>query len=183
MQTYIQLPGRPYPLGATWDGTGTNFSVFAKNAQGVNLCLFDDFGNEVYVVELLEREHDIFHTYLEGINPGQKYGYRVNGPYEPENGARFNPNKLLIDPYAKAISGKLIWNEAVFGYSLNAEEEDLTFSEADSAPFMPKSVVIDTAFNWEKDKFLDIPYHETVIYELHVKGFSKLNPLIPEPLR
>ena len=183
MQTYIQLPGRPYPLGATWDGTGTNFSVFAKNAQGVNLCLFDDFGNEVYVVELLEREHDIFHTYLEGINPGQKYGYRVNGPYEPENGARFNPNKLLIDPYAKAISGALIWNEAVFGYSLNAEEEDLTFSEADSAPFMPKSVVINTAFNWEKDKFLDIPYHETVIYELHVKGFSKLNPLIPEPLR
>jgi isoamylase len=183
MQTLYQLPGRPYPLGSTWDGKGTNFALFAAHAQKVELCLYDSQGAEVGRVEIAERDHHVFHCYIPDIGPGQLYGYRVYGAYEPMNGHRFNPNKLLIDPYAKAISGDVIWCSAVFGYDLEGEKADLSFSDTDSAPYMPKSVVVDMAYDWENDKPLQIPYNQSVIYELHVKGFSKLNPLIPESQR
>lgn len=183
MLEFIKLPGSAYPLGATWDGQGTNFSIVAKNAQTVELCLFDEKGNQAFSTALSEREHDTFHIYLKQVCPGQRYGYRVNGAYLPTEGHRFNPNKLLLDPYAKAISGRLNWNDALFGYGLSSTSGDLSFSTSDSAPFMPKSVVIDNTFDWKDDCPLEIPYHKTIIYELHVRGFSQLNTLIPEELR
>jgi len=179
-------PGEPYPLGATWDGNGVNFALYAENATGVELCLFadedDDF--ESIKVKVLDRTHQIWHVYVPDILPGQLYGYRVYGPYDPESGARFNPFKLLVDPYAKAISGMVKWNDAVFGYQLGSDKTDLSFSSVDSAPFAPKSVVIDPGnFDWENDKPPKIPYIQTIIYETHVKGFTKLNPAIPEGIR
>ena len=180
---YSITPGKPFPLGATWTGKGTNFSLFAKNAERVELCLYDIDGNESGRVELVERDHHIFHCFVNEVLPGQLYGYRVYGPYLPGEGKRFNPNKLLIDPYAKAICCGLTWNKAVFGYDITVEEKDLGFSNLDSAPYMPRSVVVDLAYDWQDDTPPDISYHQTVIYELHVKGFSQLNPLIPEELR
>jgi glycogen operon protein len=178
-------PGKPYPLGATWDGQGVNFALFADNATGVELCLFTNETDEVESVKikLEERTHQIWHVYVPELNPGQLYGYRVSGPFEPQNGHRFNPNKLLIDPYAKAIAGVIDWHDALFGYEIGNEELDLSFSNLDSAPFVPKCVVIDPNFEWEDDQHPRTPYHQSVIYEAHVKGFTKLNPEIPEEIR
>jgi len=184
MNTII-YPGSPNPLGATWDGNGVNFALYAENATGVDLCLFDaPTGKaEVERIKIKEVTHQVWHVYLPGLKPGQLYGYRVYGPYEPENGHRFNPNKVLIDPYAKAIAGRVEWNNALFGYEMGNSEEDLSFSDEDSAPFIPKSVVIDDRFSWEGDRQLRIPYYKTVIYETHVKGFTQLHPDIPENIR
>lgn len=181
-QTY---PGSAYPLGATWDGEGVNFALFADNATGVELCLFNSPPDEVETakIKLTERSHQVWHVYLPGIKPGQLYGYRVHGPYDPKNGHRFNPSKLLIDPYAKAIAGTIDWNDSLFGYTIGDPQEDLSYNEVDSAAFIPKSVVVDSAFDWEGDRPLDIPYHQTIIYEAHVKGLTKLNPEIPEEIR
>ncbi|WP_016777857.1 glycogen debranching protein GlgX [Anaerophaga thermohalophila] len=175
-------PGRPYPLGATWDGKGVNFALFSDNAHGVELCLFDKDNNETRI-KVYERTHNHWHIYIPGIKPGQRYGYRIHGPYEPVKGARFNPNKLLIDPYTKALDGTIKWNEALYGYQPGSEDEDLSFNEADSAPFVPKSLVVDDSFDWNGDRRLDIPQHETIIYEMHVKGFTKLAQQVPEKLR
>lgn len=178
-------PGHPYPLGSTWDGKGVNFAIFTDHATAVELCLFNEEKNEKEVVKLslIERTHHVWHGYIPGIKPGQLYGYRIHGPLKPDEGCRFNPNKLLIDPYAKAISGVIEWHDALFGYEMNADKGDLSYSEQDSAPFIPKSVVIDPSFDWEGEQPLDIPYHESIIYEAHVKGFTKLHPDIPENIR
>ncbi|SFG01966.1 glycogen debranching protein GlgX [Pontibacter chinhatensis] len=176
-------PGRPFPLGATWDGEGVNFALYSENATKVELCLFDKDESEVARLEVPERTHNIWHVYLPDLKPGQLYGYRVHGPYEPQNGHRFNPNKVLLDPYAKAISRTIEWHDSLFGYELGHAEEDLSFSKTDSAPYIPKSVVIDTAFDWESDKKPRIPYHKSIIYETHVKGFTQLHPDIPEEIR
>ncbi|WP_187262981.1 glycogen debranching protein GlgX [Pontibacter beigongshangensis] len=178
-------PGSPYPLGATWDGKGVNFAVYAENATNVELCLFKstEEPTENVQIKLTERTHHVWHAYLPDIKPGQLYGYRVHGPYEPEEGHRFNSNKLLIDPYAKAIAGTIEWHDSLFGYEVGHPDEDLSFSKADSAPYIPKSVVVDPNFDWEGDKAPKVPYHKTVIYEAHVKGFTKLHPDIPENIR
>lgn len=180
---YLALwPGNVYPLGATWDRKGTNFALYSENATGVELCLFDKDDQEIRLA-LTEVSNFVWHGYVPGIGPGQRYGYRVQGFYAPHEGHRFNPNKLLIDPYAKAIDGDVKNGEDLFGYSWDSSEEDLSFSELDSALLMPKSVVIDQSFDWEGDELLRTPWHETIIYETHVKGFTKLHPDIPEPLR
>lgn len=178
-------PGHPYPLGATWDGNGVNFALYADNATGVELCLFNanESGKESAKIELTERTHQIWHTYLPGIKPGQLYGYRVNGPYEPQNGHRFNPFKLLIDPYAKAIAGPVIWHESLLGYIKGAPDADLTFNRTNSASYVPKCVVIDPNFDWEGDQFPRTSYHKSIIYEMHVKGFTMQHPDIPEEIR
>lgn len=175
-------PGYSYPLGATWDGKGVNFALYSENATGVDLCLFNSTNEETKVL-VKEASHNVWHVYLPEAKPGQLYGYRVYGPYEPQNGHRFNPNKLLIDPYAKAIAGTVEWNDSLFGYEVGNSEGDLSFSDVDSAPYVPKCVVIDSAFNWENDKLLKLPYHQTIIYETHVKGFTQLHPDIPENIR
>lgn len=177
--------GSPYPLGATFDGKGVNFALFSEHAENVELCLYGDTEETVEIakISLKEKTHQVWHIYLEGLKPGQRYGYRVHGPYEPQKGHRFNPNKLLIDPYAKAISGTVQWNDALFGYAIGDTVSDLSFSDTDSAPYVPKSVVIDTVFDWEGDRPPSIPMHQTVIYEAHVKGFTALHPDIPEEIR
>ncbi|HZK51793.1 MAG TPA: glycogen debranching protein GlgX [Actinomycetota bacterium] len=177
-----QWPGIPYPLGATWDGGGTNFAVFSENATGVELCLWDEGGNETRL-DLTEVDSFVWHCYLPGIGPGQRYGYRVDGPFAPDRGHRFNRNKLLLDPYAKSIDGDVDWSEEVFGYNFQAGDADLTFNESDSAPRVPKSVVIDPTFDWEGDAALQTPWHRTVIYETHVKGFTYTNPGIPDAIK
>ena len=175
-------PGKSYPLGATWDGKGTNFALFSENATAVELCLFDDEYEETRF-ELTEVSNFVWHGYLPGIGPGQRYGFRVHGPYAPEEGHRFNPNKLLIDPYAKALDGEIGYGEEIFGYPWDDPEKDLALSEQDDAHLVPKAVVVDESFDWEDDELLQRQAHETIIYETHVKGFTKLNPDIPEPLR
>jgi isoamylase len=177
-------PGRPFPLGPVWDGEGTNFSLFSENAEGVELCLFDDDDVETRI-PLTNRTAFNWHCYLHGIGPGQRYGYRVHGPYDPASGHRFNAAKLLIDPYAKSIEGPAQWHKAnTHPYPLTgAEDADLEIDESDDAPAVPKSVVVDPTFDWEGDTRLDIPWHDTVIYEAHVKGFTKLNERIREDLR
>jgi glycogen operon protein len=175
-------PGDVYPLGAHWDGKGTNFALFSENATGVDLCLFDEDDRET-CIPLTEVSNFVWHGYLPGIGPGQRYGFRVHGPYAPEEGHRFNPHKLLIDPYAKAIDGEVGSGPEIFGYNWNDPEQDLSFSELDSAPLMPKSVVVDESFDWEDDVLLRTPWHETIIYETHVRGFTKQHPDIPEELR
>ncbi len=183
MKSTTTYPGSPFPLGATYDGEGVNFAIFAENATAIDLCLFDEISgqSETTTIPLLERAYHIWHVYIPGLKPGQLYGYRVDGPYEPENGHRFNRNKLLIDPYTKALAGTVEWNESLFSYKMG--EEDLTFSDTDSAPYVPKSVVIDTNFDWEGDTFPKIPYNHTIVYETHVKGFTQLHPEIPEEIR
>ncbi|HET7179318.1 MAG TPA: glycogen debranching protein GlgX [Chryseosolibacter sp.] len=180
-----KYPGIPYPLGATWDGEGVNFALFAENATGVELCLFDSpmGATQSVIVDMTERTHQLYHVYVPGLKPGQLYGYRVHGPYDPANGNRFNPAKLLIDPYAKAIAGTIEWDDSLFGYEVGNPEEDLKISNTDSAPFLPKCVVIDSSFNWEGDRPPKVPYHQSIIYETHVKGFTKLHPSIPEEIR
>ncbi|MBW4544248.1 MAG: glycogen debranching protein GlgX [Symplocastrum torsivum CPER-KK1] len=175
-------PGRVYPLGSDWDGKGTNFALYSENATGVELCLFDREDKETRV-ELTEVSNFVWHGYLPGISPGQRYGFRVHGPWAPQEGHRFNPNKLLIDPYGKAIDGEVGNGPELFAYSWDSPEEDLSFSDLDDAHLVPKSVVVDESFDWGGDKLLRIPWHETVIYETHVKGFTKLHPDIPENLR
>ncbi len=178
-------PGNPFPLGATWDGEGVNFALYAENAHGVDLCLFntiDDYEESVKI-RINEVSHHVWHVYVPDLKPGQLYGYRVYGPYEPQNGHRFNPNKLLIDPYAKAIAGTIQWHDSLFGYEMGHPEEDLSFSDVDSAPYIPKSVVVNHQFDWENDAPPNVPYHKTIIYETHVKGFTKLHPDIPEEIR
>jgi isoamylase len=176
--------GLPYPLGASWDGKGTNFALFSANATKVEVCLFNaSGGRELERIELPEYTDQIFHGYLEGVGPATFYGYRVHGPYEPETGHRFNPNKLVLDPYARAHAGKLQWNPAVFGYNMESGD-DLTFDERDSAPFMPRCVVVDPNFDWRRGKEgRSVPWDRTIIYEAHVKGFTKLHPQVPENLR
>src|SRR5438105_3398372 len=175
-------PGRSYPLGATCDGSGTNFSLYSNVAERVELCLFTDRGRETKI-DLTEVTAHCWHAYLPGVGPGQRYGYRVHGPFRPEEGLRCNPNKLLIDPYAKAIDGAIDWNGAVYGYRFGAQAEDLDFNRANSARFMPKAVVVDDRFDWGDDTAPNVPLHDTMIYEVHVKGFTKLHPTIPEHMR
>ena len=176
--------GRPFPLGATWTGLGVNFALFSANATKVELCLFDAAGEtELERIALPEYTNEIFHGFLPDARPGTVYGYRVHGPYAPEEGHRFNPNKLVLDPYAKAIVGHLKWDHAVFGYTIGAEGDDLTYDERDSAPFMPKCRVVDPAFTWGDDRRPMVPWDKTVIYEAHVRGMTQRHPAIPEELR
>ncbi|MCA1692984.1 MAG: glycogen debranching protein GlgX, partial [Actinobacteria bacterium] len=173
-------PGSPYPPGATWDGEGTNFALFSEFANRVELCLFDDSGAETRV-PLEEVSAFVWHGYVPGIGPGQRYGYRVHGPYDPHHGHRFNPAKLLVDPYARAIDGHLDWDDSVFGYVVGGD--DTVADERDSAPHVPRSVVADTLFPWGDDQRPRTPWHDTIIYETHVKGFTARHPDVPEPLR
>jgi isoamylase len=177
------LPGKSYPLGSIYDGKGVNFSLFSENATGVDLCLFDDKDNQTHRIPVKNRTHNQWHIYIPGLKPGQKYGYRICGPYEPENGHRFNPNKLCIDPYAKALSGTETWDDALFGYEIGNKNNDLSYSHLDSAPYIPKSVVINDEFDWIGDTQLKIPLNKTVIYEMHVKGFTRKFPDIPDEIR
>ncbi len=179
------FPGNPYPLGATFDGEGVNFALYAENAKEVELCLFDKpkGAAESKKIKLTERTHHVWHVYIPGLKAGQLYGYRVSGPYDPLNGHRFNNNKLLMDPYAKAIAGSVEWDNSLFGYDIGNPAEDLSFSETDSAPFMSKCVVIDPHFDWEGDEPLKIQNHKTIIYEAHVRGLTKTHPDIPEAIR
>jgi glycogen operon protein len=176
--------GLPYPLGATWDGLGVNFALFSANATKVELCLFDAAGRrELERVELPEYTDEVWHGYLPEARPGTVYGYRVHGPYEPDAGHRFNPNKLLIDPYARQLVGSLTWGPELFGYRLNSPDKDLSFDARDSAPSTMKCRVIDPAFTWGRERAPAIPWANTVVYELHAKGFTRLNDRIPEPQR
>ncbi|GJM23337.1 MAG: glycogen operon protein GlgX homolog [Planctomycetota bacterium] len=178
-------PGKPFPLGATWDGQGVNFAVHASAAHAVLLCLFADAERDVESeqIPLVERTGDVWHAYLPDARPGQLYGYRVNGPWEPELGQRHNPAKLLVDPYAKALTRPLQWHDAVYGYRVGSEHEDLERDERDSAPFMPRSRVIETAFTWGDDSPPRVPWSRTVIYEAHVRGLSMQHPDVPERMR
>ncbi len=178
-------PGQPYPLGATWDGAGVNFALHAPGATHVNLCLFDraDAPQATARIRLPEQTDGIWHIYVPHLAPGQLYAYRVYGPYKPERGLRFNPNKLLLDPYAKALTGSVTWDDALFGYRIGAPEGDLAFDSRNSAVFMPKCVVIDGAFPWGADRPPRTPLSQSILYELHVKGFTKLCPGIPEEMR
>jgi glycogen operon protein len=178
-------PGKPYPLGATWDGQGVNFALFSQYATRVELCLFDaaDAPREAERIEMPERTDQAWHVYLPGVQPGQVYGYRVYGPYDPQNGHRFNPQKLLVDPYARAIAGPIRWHETLFGYQPGNPQEDLVADTRDSAPYAPRCVVIDPSFDWSGDRPPATPLHRSVIYEMHVKGFTRLHPDVPEALR
>ena len=176
-ETPSAWPGDSYPLGASYDGTGTNFALFSEVAEQVDLCLFGDDGTEIRVA-LPETDAFVWHGYLPGIGPGQRYGYRVDGPYDPATGRRCNPAKLLIDPYAKAVEGEVRWDPAVFAYPFGSPDGR---NDADSAPFVPRSVVTSPYFDWDTDRPPRIPYHETVIYEAHVRGLTRLHPeLTPE---
>jgi glycogen operon protein len=172
-------PGSAYPLGATYDGSGTNFALFSEVAERVELCLFDEDGTE-HRVPLPERDAFVWHGYLPNVGPGQRYGYRVTGPYDPDSGHRCNPNKLLLDPYAKAVDGDIDWAQACFSYTWGDED---SFNDEDSGPHMSKSVVISPFFDWDNDRPPRTPYNETVIYEAHVKGLTQTHPGIPEEIR
>jgi isoamylase len=178
-------PGNPYPLGATWDGAGVNFALFSENATKVELCLFDKPEGDYQTDRIPMQEHtdQIWHSYLPEVRPGQLYGYRVWGPYEPQAGHRFNPAKLLLDPYAKAIAGTIQWSDALYGYPIGHADADLVPDQRDSAAGIPKSVVIDPAFSWGDDPPPRIPWHRTLIYELHLKGFTAQHPEVPPELR
>ncbi|HKM53489.1 MAG TPA: glycogen debranching protein GlgX [Isosphaeraceae bacterium] len=178
-------PGRPYPLGATWDGAGVNFALFTENATKVELCLFDveGTGGDDVTIPLSEQTAQVWHNYFPDILPGQLYGYRVHGPYEPKQGHRFNPKKLLLDPYAKAIGRDLKWDDSLFAYKLNDPDADLTLDDRDSVAFAPLGAVVDTAFTWGDDRPPMVPWHKTLIYEVHVKGFTKRLSGVPEKLR
>jgi isoamylase len=176
--------GQPFPLGATWDGLGVNFALFSANATRVELCLFDiDGKQEIERFDLPEYTDEVWHGYLPEARPGTVYGYRVHGPYEPDAGHRFNPHKLLIDPYAKQLVGSLKWGPELFGYQLDSPDKDLSFDDRDSAPLMLKCRVIDPAFTWGQERRPAVPWERTIVYEMHVKGFTKLNPRVPEAER
>ena len=178
-------PGKSYPLGATWDGKGVNFALFSENATKVELCLFDtvDAKAPSECIVMPEYTDQVWHAYLPEALPGQLYGYRVHGPYEPSHGHRFNPNKIVLDPYARSIGREVRWADEVFGYRMGDEQQDLAFDERDSAPSAPLATVIDPAFTWGDDRPPRTAWHKTIIYELHVKGFTKLRPDVPEALR
>ncbi|MFP4095462.1 MAG: glycogen debranching protein GlgX [Cyclobacteriaceae bacterium] len=184
---YKTWPGKPYPLGATYDGKGVNFALFSENATSVYLCLFENGSDteEKVCIRIREQTDHVWHVYIPGLKPGQLYGYRVDGPHLPENGMRFNAHKLLIDPYSKAINGRIEWSNAIFGYPVEEEEEDrhLTMDSRDSAAGMNKSIVIDSEFDWEGVQKPDIPLHRTIIYEVHVKGFTAQHPELDPELR
>ncbi|MBX9696346.1 MAG: glycogen debranching protein GlgX, partial [Cyanobacteria bacterium] len=179
------LPGKPYPLGATWDGLGVNFAIFSENATKVELCFFDspESKQESARVIMPEYNNQVWHVYLKNVYPGQLYGYRVYGPYEPTKGHRFNPNKLVIDPYAKLMARVVSWDASLYGYTLGNKKEDLSFDKVDSAPYAPLCAVVDDSFNWGNDTPPSIPWHKTVIYEAHPKGLTVLHPDIPEEIR
>jgi isoamylase len=180
----IVWPGKPYPLGASWDGEGVNFALFSEHAERVELCMFDKTGRrELHRVNIREQTDQVWHCYLPEARPGLLYGYRVHGPYNPAQGDRFNHHKLLLDPYAKQIVGDLKWSDSNFGYRIGHRIEDLSFDRRDSAPGMPKSMVVDAAFTWGPEQPPRIPWHKSVIYELHVKGFTIRHPDVPAPLR
>jgi len=177
-------PGRPFPLGATWDGRGVNFALFSEHAEKVELCLFDDSGRrEIQRIPIGERTDQVWHCYLPEARPGTLYGYRVHGPYQPDQGHRFNPHKLLLDPYARDMTGTLRWSDAHYGYTIGHKREDLSLDRRESASGMPKCRVVDTAFSWGDDRRPNVPWHDTVIYELHVGGYTRLHPQVPPPLR
>ena len=175
----------PSRLGASWDGRGTNFALFSANAQKVELCLFDSQGRrELERIALPERTEDVWHGYLNDVSPGQLYGYRVHGPYEPERGHRFNANKLLLDPYARRLAGRLVWSDAHFAYRTGSAREDLSFDRRDNARGMPKAVVVDETFNWGRREMRpNIPWEDTIIYEAHVKGLTQKREDVPPNLR
>ena len=175
------LPGKPFPQGATWDGTGVNFALYSEGAERVELCFFDDLGNQTDCCFLTERSGNVWHGYLPGLKPGQAYGYRVHGPYHPSTGQRFNGSKLLIDPYAKALAGSVDWNAPVFAYKLG--EDDLSRDDQDDAAAVPKCIVSSPHFDWANDRPPLVPMNETVIYEAHVKGMTARHPDVPEELR
>jgi glycogen operon protein len=174
--------GRAFPRGAHFDGEGTNFALFTAHGTRVELCLFDDEGNETRV-DLPEYTDEIWHGYLPGVGPGQQYGYRVHGPYEPTQGHRFNPNKLLVDPYARELAGDLVWCDELFGYTIGHPDADLSFDERDSAPFVPKAVVVQEDYDWGGDTRPMRPWDETVIMETHVRGYTMRHPEVPEDIR
>ena len=177
--------GSPARLGASWDGRGTNFALFSANAEKVELCLFDGQGRrELERIELPERTEDVWHGYLNDVSPGQLYGYRVHGPYAPEHGHRFNANKLLLDPYARRLAGRLVWSDAHFAYRAGSAREDLSFDRRDNARGMPKAVVVDETFNWGRREMRpNIPWEDTIIYEAHVKGLTQKRDDVPPGLR
>ena len=177
--------GAPYPLGATWDGQGVNFALFSEQADAVELCLFDhpDAADQSEIIELTERTNQVWHCYLPGVGPGQLYGYRVRGPYEPEQGLRFNAAKVVLDTYAKAVTGPVRWDDTPYGYAPGSPEEDLVRDDRNSAAAMPRCAVIDPTFDWQGDRAPKIPWNRTIIYECHVKGMTMLHPDVPEPLR
>ncbi|WP_424934533.1 glycogen debranching protein GlgX [Amaricoccus macauensis] len=184
VQGYRVREGSPFPLGATWDGSGVNFALFSANATKVELCLFDANGRrETARIPLPEYTHEVWHGYLPEVRPGQLYGYRVHGPYEPQSGHRFNPNKLLLDPYAKQFNTEIRWHDSVFGYRIGHRAEDLSFDRRNSAFVMPKCVVVDPAVTWGPDIRPAHPWAETIIYEAHVKGLTALNRDIPDQFR
>jgi isoamylase len=178
-------PGHSYPLGATWDGAGTNFALFSEHATRVELCLFQDAhdAHPSQQIMLEEQTDQVWHVYVPEVRPGQHYGYRVHGPYDPHAGHRFNPHKLLLDPYAKAMSGAIGWSDAMFGYRLGDADGDLSFDTRDNAGNVPKCVVIDPAFTWGGDQLLRTPWDKTIIYEMHVKGYTAQHPNVPHSLR
>ncbi|MBV9404685.1 MAG: glycogen debranching protein GlgX [Acidobacteriaceae bacterium] len=178
------LPGSPYPQGATWDGTGVNFAVYSENATAVELCLFNELGSAAHeTIPLTECTGYVWHCYISGLSIGQLYGYRFHGPYAPEKGQRFNPAKLVIDPYAKAIAGRVNWDYPIFSYKLADSGGDLSRSEEDDAAGMPKGVITSSHFDWQNDRSPETQLHDSVIYELHVKGFTMQHPEVPENLR
>jgi isoamylase len=178
-------PGQPYPLGATWTGLGVNFAIFTAHATNVELCLFEcpDATAPSACVPLPEHTDMVWHGYLPDVRPGQLYGFRVHGPYEPQSGHRFNPHKIVMDPYAKSVGRPIKWDDANFGYRIGDGAADLSFDTRDNAAFAPLAAVIDPAFTWGDDRPPRTPWHKTVIYEMHVKGFTRLHPHIPEDLR
>jgi isoamylase len=166
-------PGSPYPLGATWDGLGTNFAVFSAHAERIDLCLFDPSGKrEIATFTLPEFTDEVWHGYLPNAQVGLIYGYRAYGPYDPQRGYRFNPHKLLLDPYARRLAGELKWSDALFGHRVNSPRADLSFDRRDSAPGMVKAVVTDESFNWADDRAPNVPWSDTVIYEAHLRGLT-----------
>lgn len=184
MAKYKVANGVSTPLGATFNGKGVNFALFSAHATKVELCLFDASGaEELERYEITANDNNIWHIYLEGAKPDLVYGYRVYGPYKPQEGFRFNPNKLLIDPYGKKLVGKLIWNKAIFGYDVDSPDKDLSFSELDSAPYVPKSVVVDNTFDWEDEIQPNHRFEETIIYETQLRGYTMLQPSVPDAKR
>jgi isoamylase len=182
--TPVVWPGKPYPLGATWDGEGVNFALFSEHAERVELCLFDPTGRrEIHRIVLREQTDQVWHCYLPEARPGLLYGYRVHGPYDPGSGMRFNHHKLLLDPYAKQVQGDLRWSDSHFSYRIGHRNEDLSFDRRDSAPGMYKSEVIDSSFTWGADQPPNIPWHQSIIYEVHVKGFTIRHPEVPPAIR
>jgi glycogen operon protein len=186
MRKFATYAGAPYPLGAIWDGSGVNFALFSENAEAVDLCIFDEpYGApEVARIRIQEQTDFVWHVYLPEARPGTLYGYRVYGPYDPKNGDRFNPNKLLLDPYARSTTGPIIWSGSMFGYPVDGgSDRDLELDTSDSAPGMPKGVVIEPAFSWGDDRAPKTPWHDTVIYEAHTKGLTALHQDLPESVR